>query len=123
MGMTKRADTEDQVVAEADEEIHKPVQETVILARATQACVNLHMTDWVPTQQEDPIFKTMIEWISNLKVQDLKPLLGGDTNTEDGKTILQEKKKLMPYQRALYHCHTSMDMLEEVLQFLVPMAH
>ena len=47
MGMTGGADAQDPAVAEADEEIHKPVQETVILARATQACVNLHVTDWV----------------------------------------------------------------------------
>ena len=88
MGMTERADTHDLVVAEADEEIHKQVQETVILARATQACVNLHVTDWVTTQKEDPILKAAIEWISNEKVQDLKLLLGDGTNTEEGKTIL-----------------------------------
>ena len=68
MGTTERADTHDLAVAKADEEIHKPVQETVILARATQACVNLHVTDWVTAQQENPILKTVIEWISNWKV-------------------------------------------------------
>ena len=47
MGMTERADAQDPAVAEADEEIHTPVQETVILDRASQACVNLHVTDWV----------------------------------------------------------------------------
>ena len=52
-------------MAEADEEIHKPVLETVILARAAQPCVNLHVTDWVTAQQEDPLLKTIIEWISN----------------------------------------------------------
>ena len=66
---------QDPAVAEADEEIHKPVQETVILATATQAHVNLHVTDWVTAQQEDPILKTVIKWISNQKVQDLKHLL------------------------------------------------
>ena len=50
--------------------------------------MNLHVTDWMATQQEDPILKTLIEWISNWKVQDLKHLLGDDTNTEEGKTIL-----------------------------------
>ena len=56
-GMTKRADAQDPAMAEADAEIHKPVQETAILARATQAHGNLHVTDWVTTQQEDPILK------------------------------------------------------------------
>ena len=60
MGMTERADAHILAVAKADEELHKQVWETAILARATQACVNLHVTDWVTTQQEDPILKTMI---------------------------------------------------------------
>ena len=86
VGTTERADAHDPVVAKADEEIHKPIQETVILAQA--ACVDLHVTDWVTVQQEDPILKTAIEWISGWKVQDLKHLLGEDPNTEEDKTIL-----------------------------------
>ena len=74
-------------------------------------------------QQEDPILKTMIEWISGQKVQDLKCLLGDNANTEEGKTILQEQKKVILYQGALYHWHTSTGELEEVLQFVVPKDH
>ena len=74
-------------MAEADEEIHKPVQEPVVLARAAQTCVHLHVTDLVTAQQEDPLLKTMIKWISNWKVQHL---LGDDVRTEAGKTICQE---------------------------------
>ena len=104
MGMTERVDAHDPVVSQADEETHKLLQETMILAQATH--VNLHVTDWVTTQQEDPILKTTIEWISGQKVQDLKHLLGDDKNTEEGKTILQEQKKLMLYQGALYYHYT-----------------
>ena len=123
MRMTERAEAQDPALAKADEEIHKPVQETAILARATQACINLHVADWVTTQQEDPVLKTAIELISNWKVQDLKHLLGDDANNEEGKTILGEWRKLTLYQGALYHCHTPMGELEEVLQFIVPIAH
>ena len=91
-------------MAKADKEIHKPVQGTAILAWA--AHLDLHVTDWVTAQQEDPTLKIMIKWISGWKVQDLKHLLGDDANTEDGKTILQEWKKLMLYQGTLYHHHT-----------------
>ena len=52
------------MVAEADEEIHKQVQDTAILARATQAHINLHVT----AQQEDPTLETVIKWISNQHV-------------------------------------------------------
>ena len=45
MGTMERADAQDLVMTEADEEIHKQVQETAILAWAAQACINLHVTD------------------------------------------------------------------------------
>ena len=61
MGMMERADAiKFLAVAEADEEIHKQVQENAILARATQEhVISLQVTDWVTTQQKDPILKTM----------------------------------------------------------------
>ena len=82
----ERADAHDPAVAQVDEKIHKPSQETVILAQA--ACIDLHVTDRVTTQQEDPALKAAIKWISGQKVQDLKHLLGDDANTEEDKTIL-----------------------------------
>ena len=88
VGTTKRADAQDPAVAKADEETYKPVQKAVILARATQVHVNFHVTDWVITQQEDPILKTVIKWISDQKEQDLKHLLEDDVKTEEEKTIL-----------------------------------
>ena len=91
VGTTKRADAHDLVVAKADEELHKLVQETAILAQV--AHIDLPVTDCVTTQQEDPILKTAIEWISGQKVEDLKHLLGDDTNTEEGKTILLRAKE------------------------------
>ena len=44
-------------------------------------------------------------------------------NWGKGKAILQERKKLMLYQGALYHHHTLAGELEEVLQCVVPMVH
>ena len=70
--------------------------------------VNLHVTDMVATQQDDPIVKTMIEWISNWKVQDLRHLLGENMNTEEIKAILQEQKKSDALPRGLLPLlHTS----------------
>ena len=53
-------------MAQAAEEIHKSFQETVILAQA--AHIDLHVTDWVTAQQENPTLKAVIEWISGQKV-------------------------------------------------------
>ena len=92
MGTTGTADAQDPAVAKADEDIHKPVQETAILARAAQTHIDLHVTDWITTQQEDPILKTVITWISNQKVQDLKHLLEDDAKTEEGKLFSKSRK-------------------------------
>ena len=92
VGMTKKADTQDPAVAKADEDIHKPVQETVVLARAAQTHVDLHVSHWVTAQQEDPILKTVIQWSSNQKEQDLKHLLGDDAKTEKGKLFPKSRR-------------------------------
>ena len=123
MGLTGKVDARDPGVAETDEEIHKQVWEAAILARAAHMCVNIHVNDWMATQWEDSVLKAVINWIPNWKVQDLKHLLADDMNTEERMAILQEQRKLMLYQGALYHCHTLAGKLEEVMQFIVPMAH
>ena len=80
LGTIGRADAHDPVVAEADEEMHKQVWQTAVQTRATHTLVNLQVTDWLAAQQQDPILKTVIKWTSMWKVQDLKHLLGDDTN-------------------------------------------
>ena len=92
MGMSERAAAQDPAMAKADEEIHKTVQEAAVLARAAQTWVDLHVTDWVTTQQEDPILKTMIKWISDQKVHDLKHLLGDDAKTEEVKLFSESRR-------------------------------
>ena len=46
VGMSERTDAYPPAVADADKEICKQVQETEILAKATQVHVDLHVTDW-----------------------------------------------------------------------------
>ena len=57
VGTIGRADAHHLVVAEANEEIHKQVEETAVQVRAAHMHVNLHVMDWVAAQQEDPILK------------------------------------------------------------------
>ena len=78
---------------------------------------------WWLLNRKITIFKTMIEWISDWKLQDLKHLLGEDMNIGEIMAILWEQKKLMLYQGALYQCHTLGSKLEEIFQFVVFMAH
>ena len=84
VGLTGRTDAYDPVVAETAEEIPKQVWTADVQARATHTHVNLHVTDWVAYHWEDPILKTMIDWVSNQKVQNLKHPLGDDAHIEEG---------------------------------------
>ena len=123
IGTTGRADANDLTVAEADDRMHKQVEETAVQECATHMHVNLHVMDWVAAQQEDPMFKIVMEWISPHKLQNLKHLLGDHAATEEGIAILREQKKCTLCQCALYHCHTLARELEEAMQFVVPTAH
>ena len=87
VGTAGRTDAHDPVVAEANERIHKQVEETAVQAWATHMHENLHVTDLVAAQQEDPILKIVMEWISSHKVQDLKHLLGDHATMEEGMSI------------------------------------
>ena len=64
VGTIGRADTLGLVVADANEWIHKQVEEMAVQAQATHTHVNLHVMDWVAAQQEDPILKIVMECIS-----------------------------------------------------------
>ena len=123
IGTTGRADAHDLMVAEAKEGLHQQVKETAVQAQTAHACVNVHVMDWIAVQREDPILKIVMEWVSSDKVQDLKYLLGDHSMMEEGIAILRERKKFMLHQGALYHGHTLARELEEVLQFVVPVAH
>ena len=123
IGTAGRANAHDPMVAETDKRIHHQVNETAVQGHATHMCVNLHVMHWVVAQQEDPILKIVMEWISSHKVQDLKHLLGDHTMMEEGMAILRERKKFTLYWGALYHHHTLARELEEALQFVVPMVY
>ena len=116
------ADVHDPAVAEDNERIHRQAEETAVQAWASCTCANLHVMDWVVTQ-EDPILKIMMEWISTHKVQDLKHLLGDHAMMEEGMAIFREWKKFTLHKGTLYHCHTLARELEEVMQFIVCRAH
>ena len=123
IGTAGRADAHDPVMAEANESIHRKVEETIVQAQAAHTHINLHVTDWIAPQQEDTLLKIVMEWIAFHKAQDLKHLLGDHATIEDSVVILREWKKFMLHQGAIYHCDTPAGELEEAMQFVVPMAH
>ena len=69
VGTAGRTDTHDLMVVEANEGVHKQMKETAVQTQAAHMHVNLHVMGWVAVQQEDPILKIVMEWISSHKVQ------------------------------------------------------
>ena len=61
IGTAERSDTYDPMMAKADKTIHQQVEETAVQGCTTHMHVNLHVIDWVPAQQEDPILKIVME--------------------------------------------------------------
>ena len=90
IGTIGRANAHDPTVAEAEERIHKQVEETAVQANDTHTCVNLYVMDCLAAQQEDPILKIVMECISTNKVQDVKHLFGDQATTKEAMVILRE---------------------------------
>ena len=57
VGIIGRADAHDPAVAEANEKIHKQVEETAVQVRVAHTCVNLHVTDLVLHSKKIPYSK------------------------------------------------------------------
>ena len=110
-------------MAEANERIQKQVEETAVQIKIAHTCVNLQVMDWVVAQQEDPILKIVMQWISTNKVQEMRYLLGDHITTIEGMGILREWKKFTLHLGALYYHHTLAKGLEEVMWYIVPTAH
>ena len=68
VGTAGRADAHDPMVAEADEGMHQQVKDTAVQAQTAHVHVNLHVTDCIAVQEEDPILKIVMEWVSSHKV-------------------------------------------------------
>ena len=126
------ADALSHVASKLNAEAVKSILDGVTIGTAeradVQGCaahmhVKLHVTDWVAAQQEDPILKFVMEWISSDTMQDFRYLLGHHIMMEKGMSILRERKKFTLQQGTLYHQHTLAGELEEALQFVIPMAH
>ena len=99
IGTAGRADSHDLMVAEANRKNTSASSWKTAVQRLDHLQTHhLHVTDWVAAQQEYPILKIVMEWISSHKVQDLKYLLGDHTTTEEGMAILRERKKFTLHQ-------------------------
>ena len=68
--------------AEGDQQREEEVQVTT-----GQVLVEMHVTNWVAAQEEDPELHTVLQWLESKKKTDLRTLLREHTSSEKGQMV------------------------------------
>ena len=70
VGTAQRAERENPVIIESDQQLEQEVQVT-----PGQVLVEMHVTDWAAAQKEDPELDAVLQWLGSRKKADLRTLL------------------------------------------------
>ena len=118
MGTTQRAEGENPIVVEGDQEKEKEV-----LVTAGQILVEMHVTNWATAQKEDPELNAVLHWLEAKKKTDLRTLLGEHASSEKGQIIWRNCQNFTVLQDALYLSSMPKGENEDLLLFVVPKVH
>ena len=83
LGKAHCAKVHDPAMVEGDQHLE---QEVCVAAGCP--LVEMHVTDWVEAQGEDPMLSTVLDWLKTQKQTNLRTLLADHTSSEEGKLIL-----------------------------------
>ena len=97
--------------------------EQEVCVTAGHALVQMHITDWADTQKEDQMLSTVLNWLQAQKKTDLKKLLAEHTSSEESWLIVWNWQNFTIHQGALYLHSMPKGETEDLLLFMVPMAH
>ena len=115
---THRAEGYDPTVVGGDHGVEKEVH-----VAAWRVLVEIHVTDWVKTQGEDPVLNTVLGWLEAQKKTDLKTLLGEYASSKKGHLVLRNHQNFTIHLKALYLCSKPKGENEDLLLFVVPRVH
>ena len=85
--------------------------------------VEMHVTNLAMPQKEDPELDVVLQWLGSRKKANLRTLLGECIMSEEGQMVWRNCHNFMSLQGTLYLCSTPKEEDEDLLLFLVPMAH
>ena len=99
--------------------------------RSVRLSTQMHVTDWVEAQHEDPEIEAAMDWCHLDKKSEpwtgqlakLKSRPGSKKNTQEGRSILQNAYKLILSGGLLYYRYKPRYQIKEVKCFVVPRAH
>ena len=118
IGASQRAEEENPAVIESDQQ-----RETEVCITTGQVLVEMHVTDWVAAQKEDPELHAVLQWLESKKKTDLRTLLGEHASCEEGKMVWRNCQNFTTLQGTLYLCSTPKGENEDLLLFVVPEMH
>ena len=118
IGTSQRAEGENPPVIEGDQQRVKEVWVTT-----GQVLVEMHVTDWVTTQKEDPELHTVLQWLESKKKTDLRTLLREYALSEEGQMVWRNYQNFTTLWGTLYLCSNPKDENEDLLLFVVLKMH
>ena len=83
----------------------------------------MHITNWAAAQKEDPELNAVLHWLETRKKADLKTLLGECIMSKEGQMVWRNCQNFTSLQGTLYLCSTPKGEDEDLLLFVVPIAH
>ena len=118
IGASQRAETENHAVIEGDQQREKEVW-----VATGWVLVEMHVTNWVAAQKEDPDLHAVLQWLESKKKTDLRTLLGEHALSEEGWMVWKNCQNFTTLQDTLFLCFTPTGENEDLLLFMVPKMH
>ena len=118
IGTFQRVEGENPTVIEGDQQREKEVWVT-----AGWVLVEMHVTNWVVAQKEDPELQAVLQWLESKKKTDLRALLGEYILSEEGQMVWRNCQNFTTLQGTLYLCFTPKGENEDLLLFVMSKMH
>ena len=118
IGASQRVEGENPTVIEGDQQREEEVQ-----VAAGWVLVEMHVTDWVAAQKEDPELHAVLQWLESKKKTDLRTLLGEHALSEEGQMVWRNHQNFTTLWGTLYLHSTQKGENEDLLLFMVPKMH
>ena len=118
IGALQRAERENPTVIENHQQLEQEVQ-----VATGQVLVEMHVTNWVAAQKEDPELNAVLQCLGCKKKADLRRLLRECIMSDEGQMVWRNCQNFMSLQGTIYLCSTPKGEDEDLLLFVVPKAH
>ena len=118
IGASQRVEEENPTVIESDQQ-----RETEVWVTAGRVLVEMHVTNWVAAQKEDPELQAVLQWLESKKKTDLRTLLGEHASSEVDWMVWRNCQNFTTLRGTLYLCSTPKGENEDLLLFVVPRMH